>query len=237
MEPIEDKQVTLLEKFINLVDKYGLFRIFKALCVFLSFAIILYTASHMDKIIDKVVQIQEERHRNEHSAALEFRLKIKPQVDNVLKSSLDDLKADRAFIVEMHNGNSNSSGLPFLYGEMTYETAREGVDDIDNQYTNVNLSRIPLSLYLENNKFWLGSCDDLAKIDKKLAARCFSNDMQYLAICTIYGTNNEIGYYGVSYTSTSIKNKPTKEAILKSLLISSQKLSTLLDLRQAVMIK
>lgn len=237
MQPIEDKELSLFEKVINMIDRYGLFRIFKALCVLLSFAIVWYTAGNLDKIIDKVATIQEERMRSEHSAALEFRMKIKPQVDNILKNSLASLKADRAFVVEMHNGNNNSSGLPFLYGEMTYEIARDGVDDIDGQYTNVNLSRIPLSLYLERNKYWVGSIDELAKIDKKLSARCFSNDMQYLGIVTIYGINNEIGYYGVSYTSMSGKAKPSRDDILRSLLISSQKLSALLDLRQATLIK
>lgn len=229
---LEGEQLGFLEKTVKLIEKYGLFKIFKALCVI---AIFIYIMVHGPDLIHGIVSnvtrdaIKEEAIEKVklHDMALGKRQEIKPKIDEILKSTLDNLNASRVFIIEMHNGTNNVSGLPFLYGEMTYETVSDGVEHIDEDYTNVSLSRFTLPYKLETMHIWLGTIEDLKKLDEKLALKLASNDVTYMAIAHIHGIKNELGFFGVTYCKGMVPK--SKDAIITKMAESSQKLSTLLD--------
>lgn len=229
---IEGEQLGFLEKTVKLIEKYGLFKIFKALIVIALFIFVMVNgADFISNIIDTttktIVREQTAETTRIHDIALDKRRKIKPQVDKILFETLNSLDADRVFIIEMHNGTNNVSGLPFLYGEMTYEDVGEGIEHIDEDYINLALSRFNFPTYMEKEHLWIGTIEELSKIDDKLSKRLVSNDVTYIALCHIHGLNNELGYFGVTYCNN--KQPKARSEIVSRMLNNTQRLSTLLD--------
>lgn len=223
----------ILESFLKLIEKYGTMEIIKALILMGLLFVGTYIATNMDKIFERVfieqTEKNEERTQESHDAAVEYRRGIKNDIRCIMLHTLDVTKADRVFVLEFHNGNNNTTGLPFIYGEMTYEEAVEGIEDIDDDYASMNLSRFELPYYLEENRVWIGSVDELMEIDKKIAYRMKANGSKYLAVRIINGAYNEIGCIGVSYCDTT---DIAQRSVLNEVLITdAQKVSSLLDAR------
>lgn len=229
--PLEGEQLGFLEKVIKIINKYGLFKVFQALCVIGIFVYLMYNAHTIGQSVQGIVRNEIETHtekiEQEHNDALEIRKKIKPDIDKALKEALVSLDADRVFVMEMHNGNNNTSGLPFVYGEMTYEQVRSGIGHIDDDYINLNLSRFSFPLYLEKEHIWQGSMEELANIDDKLAKRLSSNEVTYIAITHIHGVDNLLGYFGITYCNNK-QPKPIKY-IVAQLTMTTQQLAIMLD--------
>lgn len=221
------EHLEFLEKTIKLMDKYGLWKIFQATLVLAGFLYITYNVQNLPDIVSVAFNNETEIRQKSHDAAVEVRRAIKPNVDMLLKDALSTMNADRAFVIEMHNGTNNVAGLPFIYGEMTYEEVRPHIAHIDEDYTSVNLSRFNFPIYIENNHIWRGSIEELGKIDSKLASRLASNDVTFLAIIGLHGVNNELGYFG--FTFCNGKAVPTEQEIEICLTSTAQKLSILLD--------
>lgn len=224
---MEGEQIGFLERTLVLMERYGMWKIMQAILVLASFLYIIYNVSSLPEIISSAFVRQTEIRQEEHDAAVETRRQIKPDIDRILKDALSNTNADRVFVIEMHNGTNNVAGLPFIYGEMTYEEVRTGVVHIDEDYTSVNLSRFKFAQFLEEKHMWYGNINDLEKIDSKMASRLRSNDVTYLAIITLHGVSNQLGYYGFTYCEG---RKPCEiTEVVENLTISAQKLSILLD--------
>jgi len=223
----------ILESFLKLIEKYGTMEIIKALMLMGLLCVGTYMATNMDKIFERVfieqTEKNEERTQESHDAALEYRRGIKNDMRCIMLNTLEATKADRVFVIELHNGSNNTTGLPFIYGEMTYEESVEGVDDVDDDYASMNLSRFDLPYYLEENRVWIGSADELMAIDNKMAYRMKANGTKYLAIRIINGAYNEIGCIGVSYCDTT--DLASRLSLNEILITDAQKVSSLLDAR------
>lgn len=225
--PLDGEQFSFLEKTINLIEKHGLVRIFKAIFVITAFFFVMYNGQNVSKIVESVLKKQE----TEHNAALEYRKKINPEIEMILNELLINTGANRAFVMEMHNGTSNVSGLPFYYGEMTYEKVTPNVTHVDEDYKNINLSRFSFAYYLDENHSWYGTIDELAKMDSKLSMRMKSNDASYGVLVCIHGIDKAIGFLGVTYCNN---NRPTDlNRTIGNVNVASQKLSSLLDMKRA----
>lgn len=223
------EEVSAFEKMVRVVDKYGLFKITQALFVFAAFLYIMYNVSNLDGVVRSAFNAETIELQESHDAAVEVRRSIKPEIDMILRESLADMGANRVFIMEMHNGTNNTAGLPFIYGEMTYEECRNTFH-VDEEYTSLNLSRFQFPLYLESKHMWYGTIEDLAKIDQKIAARMASNDVTYVGIISIHGVSNELGYFGISFCKGT--NPPKPQELVKTLSSVSQRLSILLDAKR-----
>lgn len=225
MEQME--HVGFLERMIKLMDRYGIWKIFQATLVLAGFLYIMYNVQNLPEIVSGAFTRQSQITQVEHDAAIEVRRSIKPDVDMILKDALSSMNADRAFIIEMHNGTNNVAGLPFIYGEMTYEEVRPHIAHVDEDYTSINLSRFNFPMFIEKNHMWHGSIEKLRTIDSKIAARLESNDVTYLAIIELHGVLNELGYFGFTYCND--KRTPEIKEIESHLMSVAQKLSILLD--------
>lgn len=223
----EMEHVGFLERMIKMMDKYGLWKIFQATLVLAGFLYIMYNVQNLPEIVSGAFSRQSEIRQEEHDAAVEIRRAIKPNVDILLKEALSTMNADRAFVIEMHNGTNNVAGLPFIYGEMTYEEVRDRIHHVDEDYTSINLSRFNFPMYIEHNHMWYGTVEELSEIDSKIAARLVSNDVTFLAIISLHGVSNELGYFG--FTLCNGKKAPEDNDIDKCLMTTAQKLSGLLD--------
>lgn len=229
---LEGEQMNFLEKTVALIERKGMWRIVQALLVILVFVYFVnngeqFLGGIIETVTTKTIEKDTEIKVTKHDMALEVRQTIKPQMTAILRSTLDVLSADRVFVMEMHNGTNNTAGLPFIYGEMTYEEVADGVLHVDEDYTQLNLSRFNFPLYIEKNHIWQGSIEELSKIDDKLAKRLASNGVTYFIISHIHGVKNELGYFGISYCDN---NQPkSKDFITTKMLEMTQKISTLLD--------
>lgn len=224
---METEHVGFLESMLAMMEKYGLWKIFQATMVLAAFLYIMYNVQNLPEIVSGAFSRQTELRQEQHDAAVETRRAIKPDIDMLLKDALSSLNADRAFVIEMHNGTNNVAGLPFIYGEMTYEEVRSQITHVDEDYTSVNLSRFNFPMYLEAKHMWFGEINVLREIDSKLAARLASNDVSYLAIVSLHGVSNELGYFGFTFCNGK-KPDNTKE-VTRILTVTAQKLSILLD--------
>ena len=230
MEQME--HIGFLERMIKLMDKYGLWKIIQATLVLSGFLYIMYNVQNLPEIVSSAFNRQTEMTQEEHDAAVEVRRSIKPDIDMLLKDALSTMNADRAFIIEMHNGTNNVAGLPFIYGEMTYEEVRSNISHVDEDYTSINLSRFSFPMFIEKNHIWHGTVDELKRIDPKISGRLASNDVTYLAIINLYGVANSLGYFGFTYCNGKVV--PNSKEIESNLMLTAQKLSILLDSKRIV---
>lgn len=222
-----EEDMGLLEKMLKLIGKYGAWNIVKAIMLIASFIVVMYSVSHLDQIIEKAFIKQDKDKIEFHDNVMKKRAEIKPKIDLILKNTLDELNADRVFVIEMHNGTNSLAGLPFVYCEMTYEACKKGITRVDDEYGSVVLSRYSLPYYMTENRVYAGYVDDLEEIDSKLAYRMRANGTQYICVANMYGIDSYIGYVGIGYAEGST---PADEETLKTaVFMLAQRISTLLD--------
>lgn len=219
-----------LEKMLKLLSKYGAWNIIKAIMLIVAFFVVIWTTTHIDTIFENVIIKQNEQKIEQHENVLKRRNEIKPKVDLLLKNTMEELNADRVFVIEMHNGTNSLSGLPFIYCEMTYETCRKGIQRVDDEYGSVVLSRYSLPYYMAENQVYAGSVDELEELDPKLAHRMRDNGSAYICVANMYSLDSYIGYVGIGYAegSTPAEIEKLKTEVFKL----SQRISILLDPQQ-----
>lgn len=221
-----EEPVSALERVVKLVERHGLLRIFKAIFVIIAFFFVLYNGQNMSEAVQQVKDNEE----NLHDAALQHRRKIGPEIETGMVNLLLNTGADRVFVLEMHNGTANASGLPFYFGDITYEKVAPGIEHIYEDYTNLNLSRFPFISYLDSVNSWRGGMDQLMRIDDKFALRLQSNDANYVILETIHGLSSPIGFVGLSYCGDHVPRNVGKAS--KELNVFAKKMSILLDLKK-----
>ena len=92
---------------------------------------------------EKAIEKREEEEKEKHNQLIQKRFDSAPLIANELKSLLINLDADRAAILEMHNGTNNLAGLPCVYGDMIYEEISPRVHYARDEFKKFNLARIP----------------------------------------------------------------------------------------------
>jgi hypothetical protein len=222
----------------DFVQKQGYWRMIK-LVVFVSFAVCIFYISKNfgesfradtlfnKEIVNEAIEDNNQFTLMEHTEKIKVRESIKPKISAILKETLHNLNADRAFVLELHNGSNNTSGLPFIHCSMTYEEVSKGIEPVDEDYQNLSLSRFSFPEYLHENDFWLGTVDEFAEVDAKVSSRMKGNGTSYLVITTIRTGDNELGYYGFTYCNG--KQPKGKDEILPHIITKVQLLSKLLD--------
>lgn len=225
------ENLNFFEKAVKLVDKYGGWKIFQAI-VYVGLFLFMFSVPSLIKVAVEKATLESletvDRNKEEkHKQNLETRKQIQPQIYSSLNTIMTKTNADRAFIIELHNGSNNINNVPFLHGSVTYEKVRDGVENIDEEYQNLSLSRYDFSTYLHNNFSFIGSIEELEKIDKKIAMKLSANDVKYLAVTTLHNGTNEWGWFGVLYSKTN--NIPSEKDIMNELMITSQTVSKTLN--------
>lgn len=205
------------------IEKHG---ILKTLAFTLVTLVVSYTAFLMTNpkiAFEKFIEYSEQQ----HNKSFDYRMKSSPMV----QAHLDNLKyesgAYRCFIIELHNGKNNATGLSFNYGSLTYESCRnDSVKSVVEDYDDFSIDRYPLAFKVYNNGYWAGTVEELKTVDKHLAYCLTSNDANYIALTVIYGKNSEIGFLGISYQSCDSINTSTIHTMLNR---TASKISPLLD--------
>ena len=165
--------------------------------------------------------------KKEHAELANKRLEASPLIDLELKDLIIKLEADRAAIIEMHNGTNNTSGLPFIYGDMAYEQVSTKVSYAQDEFKNFNLAKLPFVALHYKDKTWIGSTEDIAKEDGYFAAKLRVVNAEYGAFVTLEGIGGPLGFLTLHFQSPT--NHPSKAKIIAEVTNAAQRISTLLD--------
>lgn len=214
--------LTIFERFVEMVKKYGALKIILYSFVFVIFSYLTYIAATPQAMFERY----DEYIAQKHAESNDYRMESSPIIRGLLNQLSMEINAERTYVIEYHNGKSNPSGLQWQYGDMTF--LNDGADiDISGEFQNISLVRYPLFYELYENGIWVGNSSDLVKIDKRFALRMEANDVKYVGMITMFGNNlTEVGVLGVSF----LNEEPIDELALKRTLTKyASSIAPLLD--------
>lgn len=215
--------IVWIEQVGNLMNKFGFFGMLKNLFMICICSVVLFFVFNPKYAIDVIAEIVNTNHNN----AVNRRMEVEPEIRLTLENLLYRTSADRAFVLEMHNGSQNFSGLPFAFFDMTYECVSNGVDHVYEDYQLISTGRFPFMNVVYKEGIWHGVIEDVAVMDKKLATRLGNNGVKYLIIIRLQGKSSSIGFLGLTYT---VNNVPSDVPRAKNDVIrASQVISSMLD--------
>ena len=156
---------------------------------------------------------------------------ITPKIQKNLDAILYTLNADRAYLIEFHNGKKNTTGLPFRYMDVSYEVTNEEskATKIGMYYQNIPTTLYKFPYYLQEHKYYIGTIDDFAKVDTDLAKQMGANLAKYFAVVALNSDGTPVGYLGISWCDP--ESVPDANVIKDKLFTYDKTFSQLLDLR------
>ena len=203
--------ISWIERLFNFIKKAGMQNILITIMVLFLVVVAGQAVFNPESIVKRFERIVNER----HTESVIKRLNNEPTIRQNLISLKAELNADRAYILETHNGGSNLAGLPFLYVDLTYAEPKSAYQWLENEYKNVRLSRYPWATELYQNSFYAEPVEYLETLDPELYYRLKNENVVYMAAIMMYGTYNPSGVIGVVYTSED--KVPPKDEIQKTL--------------------
>ena len=189
------KGLTLLDNVLWMVDKYKISTILKSLFLLLLISFSIAFASHPAWIFDKYIEYEEKIHAEKMS----LRLRNTDKIQSLLEKNLYKIGADRIVLLELHNGANGEGGLPFYKCSATYESINDGVYPVSSQYQSVNLSLMPFATYLFQNRYFYGTIEDIADIDRALYYKMASNSAKRVYATVIEGVDKPIAFLFVTF--------------------------------------
>ena len=189
------KGLNLLDKVLGMVDKYKISTILKSLFLLLIISFSIAFVSHPTWIFDKYIEYEEKIHAEKMS----LRLRNTDKIQTLLEKNLYKIGADRIVLLELHNGANGEGGLPFYKCSATYESINDGVFPVSSQYQSVNLSLMPFASYLFQNRYFYGTIEDIADIDRALYYKMASNSAKRVYATVIEGVDKPIAFLFVTF--------------------------------------
>ena len=219
---VSDKTFSGLERVMGMLGKYGPLKMIGAVIFFVFFSWMAYLAVNPGVIFERYDQYVT----NKHNASVDYRMETSPVVRAYLNQLAMETGAERAYILEFHNGKSNPSGLQWQFGDLTFIS--DNTDDISDEIQNVALSRYSFANLVHDNGYWVGGIDELAKLDERFYQRMLLNGGVYFAFQVIYGSNmREIGILGISFLEG--EEVPPSTSLIKVVHKYSSSIAPLLD--------
>lgn len=199
-----DKGMGWLQKMLNLQNKYGFFSIVKGLFLLFLAGYVVFFALNPKYLLERVTTIQTEQHDN----LVRSRLAADSDIRLILSKTMHNTNADRAWLIEFHNGNKNlTTGLPFLFGSMRIEETQDSIPNVDEDYADFSLSKYKLIAKVLDEGFFYGNIKDVQSIDKRLYYKLQSNDINEIALLTIYNEDKPAGIVGLSFCNNKQMDK------------------------------
>lgn len=198
MNKIEDttQSIGLLEKVLQICDKYSVLQILKALAVLITVSVFLFIAFNPSRIFE----LYDDYKERQHDEAMKQRTLYAPQIQTALDQLRINTKADRVLFLEYHNGTVSTGGLPFKFASAAFESLSDDIYPVASQYADVNLTLLPFASYIHKHSYHCGNIELLKDIDKSLMYRMMSNDVEHLAITEVRGVKEPLGILVLTYT-------------------------------------
>lgn len=191
--------IAAVGRFLKGLKDYNLLELLKVLfalgCVTFMAMLVLKPEvffEQVDKVVESVSQARDERHAD--GAA--FRLRADENMRGELTGLLQTTGADRAFVMEFHNGSSNlSSGLPFLYLDLTIEVGAEGEPPLrEGEFKDLRTAQYPLISILLDRGYWYGTIEEVRELDYRLSYHLAAHDVSEVAVMTLWNGQSATGF-------------------------------------------
>lgn len=192
----------LVERFLGMIEKFGIRKIFEAMLLVVLFVFLTMFAFNPDKVFSAYDNYKEAQ----HTERMTERLDNTPLVQAALDEYRHKVDASRVAVFELHNSTNSLEGMPFLFASMTYESINQGLMSAAMEFDNVRLSLYPICTYLRKHNVWYGKVDDLESVDyiawqrlkilnaKYVAFRMLENDkVPYAVVVSVFNEGMEIG--------------------------------------------
>ena len=195
-----DSAIGWLERFLELLTKYGFWKILGATIGIIIVSVLLYFAFNWEKGFE----VYDAWKARQHDDKMELRMEIGPKIQSAIDKLTYKLDASRVVILELHNGNTGGGGLPFTKCSATYESLNIGAHPVGEQYQECNMSLMPFVNHLFNVGYWCGNVDELEQLDRALYYKMKANHTEHFSACVIEGVDNKaIAYMVVSFDTKS----------------------------------
>lgn len=225
---VNGSEAGLLDKVMNALRQYGLAKTLGAIGIIALFIWALNSENTIDRIINDALDKRTEVGIQEENVMMNQRESVQDDIYKILHNIIDDTDADRAFIFEMHNGTNNTSGLPFMYAEMTYEEVKHGIMPVAEDWGKLTMTLYNFPIFIKQKGYWEGSLDDMKDLDYKIGLKSEANDVKYMYMCTLYGVReNCLGALGITFVNKDKSENPNK--VRQSMMIHAQQVAILLD--------
>ena len=163
--------------------------------------------------------------RIRHNELIDKRLEINSKIKNAIEAFRQKVDADRVYIFEYHNGESNLNGLPFAKVSATYEILKPGVSSYKSR-----LQGIPSGLILEfnqnlltNKQISVPNITDYKDIDPVGNSVLIRPDAKSFYVVLINNINGyPIGFIGMDYICRESGKEEADKAIKELKAISLQ---------------
>lgn len=199
-----DKGIGWLQKLLNLQKKYGFFSILKGLFLLFVSGYIVFFALNPKYLIDRMAEINIKQ----HDQLVTTRLSVDSDIRRILSKMIFTTNADRAWLIEFHNGSKNlTTGLPFLFGSMRIEEVRDSISNIDEDYADFSLSKYKLIVKVLDDGYFYGGLENVREIDQRLYYKFQANDINEIALLTLYDGEKPAGIIGLSFCNNKKMNK------------------------------
>ena len=214
--------MSTFEKLLELTNKYGIGKLIFGVIFFVFFSFMAYVAVNPGVVFERYEKYVSELHAN----SVDYRMESAPIIRAYLNQLARETGAERAYILEFHNGKSNPTGLQWQFGDLTF--INDGTDDISDEIQNVSLARYNFANLVHDNGCWAGGIDEIINIDERFYNRMRLNGGVYYAFQMIYGIDmKEIGILGISYTNE--ESIPDKNVALMAVHKYASAISPYLD--------
>lgn len=191
-----------IERALNLVEKYKIKTLFKAIVLVLVIAGTVSFIKNPTFIFEYYKNWEKER----HTVALERRMTNNAQIQSLCEKLLYKLNAKRVVLLELHNGITSNGNLPFAKCSATYEALNDGVAPISGEYQNVNLTLMPFAFELFKTNYYCGDTEILKTIDKGLYYKFKANETEHFATTVVKGVNEPLAILLVSFDEVQEDN-------------------------------
>lgn len=182
-----DDAIGWLERFLELLTKYGVWKILGATIGIAIVSIMLYFALNWNKAFE----LYDAWKLRQHDDLMELRMEIGPKIQSITDKLTFTVGATRTLVLEMHNGSTGNGGLPFTKCTATYESLNINKSPVSDQYQEQNLSLIPFASYLFKRGYWCGEIEEIETIDRALFYKMKMNGVEHFAACIIEGIENK----------------------------------------------
>lgn len=220
-----DEQIGNMRSFRGFIDKHGLKGTFSTLLIMFVAACIGFFILNPGVVFEKFQEYSIEKHEK----GIKQRLEADPHIRVLLADFRTSVNADRAYILEAHNGGTNLNNLPFLYADLTYMDPRNKYDYIESEYKNFRLSRYPWASYVIEHGYWFGPIEDCMESDPELYYRLKNEDVAYMGMFVMHGKNGlPTACLGVIFKTNEDGITPTTRDVIKQMQIYASQINVYL---------
>lgn len=166
--------------------------------------------------IQYFMEIQQKLQSEQHMELIDKRVQNTPYINTYLDALRIEAGAafNRTCIFEFHNGSNSVAGLPFYWGDMTYESTDSNKPGTRDNWNNISLTRYNFIIQFFREGYFIGSIKDIERIDVKFSHRLSEDDITYLVMLPILDDSGRvIGAIAMSSDSADVSGISKTDAL------------------------